>query len=295
MSVYTTELRYICENAAGYRESQGYDMVDIITTKAAPFIFDNFPIFDESYRLALEKKILNHYYCQEIGFETVGLWRMKLNNRLREIMPYYNQLYLSGLGELNPFIDADYTKDGKREGKEEKGEHREGSGKANQTTKSGTKSTTSAESSGTHGQTTESSDTGSGTNSNTNTNLFANTPQGNLNGTVNFQNYLTDARQITDSGTTSSTMNSNSSLNGNSSANSSGESNTDTATIGDSTSSTQEDLAHQIETTEGYLEHITGKMPGMSYSAMLKEYRETFINIDMMIINDLQNLFMLIY
>ena len=44
--------------------------------------------------------------------------------------------------------------------------------------------------------------------------------------------------------------------------------------------------------TESYLEHVRGKGGGVSYSAMLQEYRETFLNIDMMIIDDLEPLFM---
>ena len=44
-------------------------------------------------------------------------------------------------------------------------------------------------------------------------------------------------------------------------------------------------------TTEEYLEHVKGKTPGASYSKLLQEYRETFLNIDMMIIDDLSDLF----
>ena len=47
--------------------------------------------------------------------------------------------------------------------------------------------------------------------------------------------------------------------------------------------------------TEEYLQHVYGKSGGASYSKMLKEYRDTFLNIDMMIIDDLKDLFMLIW
>ena len=46
-----------------------------------------------------------------------------------------------------------------------------------------------------------------------------------------------------------------------------------------------------VNTTEEYLEHVKGKTPGASYSKLLSEYRETFLNIDMMIIDDLSDLF----
>ena len=44
-----------------------------------------------------------------------------------------------------------------------------------------------------------------------------------------------------------------------------------------------------------YFRHIVGKEAGVSYSKMLQEFRETFLNIDMMIIRDLEDLFMQIY
>lgn len=110
MSKYTTEVRFICENIAGLGTSTGYNGIDIILEKAAPQIFSfNFPIFDEEYRLPLEKKILKHYYTSEIGLETVGLWRTFLDARMNEIMPYYNQLYQSQLLSFDPLNDVNLT------------------------------------------------------------------------------------------------------------------------------------------------------------------------------------------
>lgn len=61
--------------------------------QALPQIFDfDFPIWNESERQKLELKIISHYYIHEIGFETVELWKFKLNERLNLIMPYYNQM-----------------------------------------------------------------------------------------------------------------------------------------------------------------------------------------------------------
>ena len=112
MSKYTTEIRFICETAAGLTESEGFNSVDDILSKAAPLVFNfNWPIFDENYRLPLEIKILRHYYTREIGAETVGLWKLQLQQKLYEIMPYYNQLYESQLLKFNPFDDVDLTTD----------------------------------------------------------------------------------------------------------------------------------------------------------------------------------------
>lgn len=53
----------------------------------------SYPIFDENYRNTLNQNILYHYYENEIGFETASLFRFYLNQKLNEIMPYYNELY----------------------------------------------------------------------------------------------------------------------------------------------------------------------------------------------------------
>lgn len=57
------------------------------------FKMDSYPIFDENYRNTLNNNILYHYYENEIGFETAPLFRFYLNQKLNEIMPYYNELY----------------------------------------------------------------------------------------------------------------------------------------------------------------------------------------------------------
>ena len=112
MSKYTTQVRFICETAAGLSESEGQTSVKQIIAAAIPSVFDfDFPIFDESYRNVLETKILKHYYTREIGLETVGLWKLKLDTKLNEIMPFYNQLYKSELIEFNPMYDVDLTRD----------------------------------------------------------------------------------------------------------------------------------------------------------------------------------------
>lgn len=122
MSKYTTEVRFICESEAGYTESKGFNSIDEILTIAAPKIFNfDFPIFDENYRLPLEKKILRHYYTREISEETVGLWKLRLQDRLCMIMPYYNKLYESELLQFNPLYDVDLTRThtGESEGDED--------------------------------------------------------------------------------------------------------------------------------------------------------------------------------
>lgn len=110
MARYTTEVRTVCEHYAGLDEMASGSHVNEVIEAAREKVFDFwFPMFDESYRSVIETKILRHYYTREIGFETVGLWKLKLETRLNEVMPYFNQLYESTLLEFNPFYDVDLT------------------------------------------------------------------------------------------------------------------------------------------------------------------------------------------
>ena len=69
------------------------------------FGLQDYPIFDEEYRPHLNDMILKHYYMAEIGFETAGLFKQYLNNKMNEIMPYYNTLYTLQRDLLESGID----------------------------------------------------------------------------------------------------------------------------------------------------------------------------------------------
>lgn len=259
MSKYTTEVRFICETLAEYDQSQGYGKVSEIINKSWDKIFDfDFPIFDEDYRSVLCKKILMHYYTREIGLETVGLWKLKLNTKMIEIMPYYNKLYESALIQYNPIFDADYRR-----------EH---------TGSDGGSSVSNRNAKGSNEDSIADTvvDTRVINNSGVNRNLFSDTPQGALTGVEN-ENYLTDARKITSDETTTDNDNRryDSQRNGRRENNESGSS--------------------SYNNTNEFVEHVVGKMPGKSYAKMIEEYRATLLNIDMMIIGELKNLFMLLW
>lgn len=107
MSNYTTELRFICESYAGRKNSAPQSDIDGIIDLARPDIFNfDYPIFDENYKPELEHKIISHYYTEEIGAETVGLWKHQLKNKMREIMPFYNQMYMSEKIKFDPLINT---------------------------------------------------------------------------------------------------------------------------------------------------------------------------------------------
>lgn len=111
MSKYTIDVRSICEMYYGEKEHVGQTKIDNILTAVAPKVFDfDFPIFDENYRLVLEKKILRHFYTREIGMETEGLWKLKLEDKLNTIMPYFNKFYEMYVLKLNPLYNFSSTK-----------------------------------------------------------------------------------------------------------------------------------------------------------------------------------------
>lgn len=110
MSKYTTSIRNIIDSLTGNSEQSTADNFNSRILTACPLIFLPFPLFNEDYRLTLESKILKHYYTREIAFETFGLWKIKLDTRMNEIMPYYNKLYYSAELTFDPLHDVDLTR-----------------------------------------------------------------------------------------------------------------------------------------------------------------------------------------
>ena len=142
------------------------------------FGLKDYPIFDEEYRPHLNDMILKHYYMSEIGFETAALFKQYLNNKMNEIMPYYNTLYklqkdlLSSGGAIDQNVNLTETYS--------------------------------------HNVTTEGTSESNSNSTNENKNVSQNTPQGNLvNQNINNFNYADNINfgnnnsEITDSSNTS--------------------------------------------------------------------------------------------
>lgn len=236
MSKYTTQVRFICETSAKLTVSEGFNDIEDILDKSWNKIFSNFPIFDEEYRAELCKKILRHYYTREICCETVGRWKLFLNDKMKNIMPYYNQLYQSELLKIQPLVSVDRTVT------------HQGTENETKTTK---RNATTTSSSSTDGNT----DTWS---------YYSDTPQGGITG-LDSNDYLTNATHNV------GTDGNNSRLNGATSDNESGD-------------GTRKNM---------YVDKVLGYEGNQS--DMLLKFRETFLNIDMMIIDELKDLFFTIY
>lgn len=247
LSKYTTEVRFICEQYAGLKESVGFSGVNEVIDAAVPKVFDfEFPIFDESYRGSLCRKILKHYYTREICEETVGLWKLRLDMRMNEIMPYYNQLYNSELIKFDPLHDTELTTTGDRDGSN--AHDKTVDDVANTKTSTNTDSTNDSNS--------------------VDWDMYSETPQGGLSGVENGE-YLTTARKTTN------------------------ESNTSGNVTGDSETDYTDNLKEKLQGSfeEKFVNRVTGKTGGKSFSQMLSEFRKTMLNIDMMVIDELSDLF----
>lgn len=172
---------------------------------------------------AFEQKVIDHYRFRQIGQETVGRWLHYFRSRIREIMPYYIQLYKSQeiMESLeDPFGNVDITE------------------------------TFEQESTGEAGATASNDKTANGTRK------FSNTPQGSIS---NLDNYMTEATVETES---------------------------------------DHDSSESSATSSGTVKHTLtwkGNQGVNTYAHDMKELRETFLNIDMQIIHELKDLFIMVY
>lgn len=230
MSRYTIELRYLIEG--------NYDLG-----------LKNYPIFDESYREQLNNKIIQHYYFREIGFETEALFKNRLNQKMNEIMPYYNQMYESSKLKIDPLSTIDLEEVFSRKSK---------------TTGEGTSST-------------------SGTGNNTNNfNSTDTTDYGKISKFSDIAQAQTSPNEIlNDKYLTSATVDDGQDKNTNTGTNTS---QTESTTSG--TSTDERNLDEDTTLTR------KGNNGTASESELLNLYRETFLNIDMMVIEDLSDLFL---
>ena len=313
MSKYTTEVRYICESYAGLTESVGYDSIDSVVELAIPKIFkmSEIPMFageTMEHRSLLYKKILLHYYTREIGYETVGLWKLKLNQRLMEIMPYYNQLYESELIKFDPLknVDNTHTHEGAYNDDEKIDNVRDTTDNAVTHTAGETDSqedvTLRHSKTTTKGNDTRTNDVNSNGEA---WSLFSDTPQGGINGIANASSgsvsdnsYLTNATHNITTPDEQTVTNVYGDITERYNADGDKRDTTvqhtevDSTTTTDKTGKITDDNARNKKGTDEYENKEVGKIGVETYSEMLNKYRDTFLNIDKMVIKDLESLFM---
>lgn len=203
------------------------------------FGLDRYPIFDEAYRPVLNQKIKDRYWNREIGASTIQEFRLWVHRKMSEVMPYYNQMYLSERMAIDPLNTVDIRTIADSTGL---------------TTANGEMSGTS-DSTGNSVQST-SADAKSRT-------VDMMTPQNELAGNGEYATGAQDSISNTEG-----------------SSNAENTEHSTNATTSDTTANTSN---HSENSTKGY---------SGSQAALLNEYRKTFLNIDVEVLDDLAPLFM---
>ena len=170
-----------------------------------------------------ENQVIEHFYFRQIGQETVGRFLHYFRSKIRDIMPYYIQLYESEkyMKDIDdPFATVDYTETFEQESTGVSQTENNGTRKENHLRK------------------------------------FANTPQGSID---NLDHYMTEATTETADDTDTS------------------------ATTGEQSGTVKSTLTKK------------GAMGVTTFGHDMIEYRQSFLNIDLMVINELNDLFLGVY
>lgn len=183
---------------------------------------NEYPLFDESYRPALNKKIIDHFYTREIGTETISMFRLFMRRRMNEIMSIYNQHYIASRITIDPLKTIDIKNVGTVEA-----------------VNAATGHSTTASTSGAKSRA-----------------VASDHPQENLSGTGDYATSSNDAISDTTANGTS-----------------------------DDTNQTTQNATNNGSTTG-----VTG-----SQAALIFQLRTTFVNVDMMVIDELEDLFMQVW
>lgn len=235
------------------------ELREIVENGVELWNFDYPSYYKGEEKTAFEKKVIDHYYFRQIGQETVGRFLHCFRSRIREIMPRYIEMYktVELMRDLdNPFDNVDIVE-------------------TYEETASGTSKTDST-ASGTASS--ESSASGTSTDTKNSTedkeHRFSNTPQGSI---ANLNNYMTEAAVDDNSYTESVDTSSSSSATG--------------------TSENSQTSGSESESTSTVTHTLTkkGNQGVNTYAHDIIEFRQSIIDVDMMIIADLNNLFLGVY
>lgn len=259
---FTVPLKRVIELTGGTT-----DIVDGVTKMTGGNIgISHYPIFDEAYRARLDGLIIDHYWNQEIGLESVDMFQMAMRRKLNEIMPQYNLLYLSQRMAFDPLKTVDirvvYSSDSTQ--------NSTGVNTAVQdatTTGNNTQNTSNAGESNTESDSSSKSRV-----------VASETPQSFLSGNGDYATSANDVNGTTNTGSTGA-ENSTSDVVA---------SNTDVSNSNANSTSTGTDTQNRNDDTQ------TSGYQGVPADLIMR-YRESLINIDLMVLADLAELFMMIW
>ena len=199
------------------------ELRDLVENGVDIWAFDYPSYYKGEQKKAFEQKVIDHYLFRQIGQETVGRFLHYFRSKIREIMPYYIQLYESVdlyKSIEDPLESYSLTETYERD-----------------TSSSGTTKSS--------GSTTDKREE-----------RFSNTPQGSID---NIDKYMTEA------------------------------------TVNDDSTESSADSESENSGKETYTLTRRGNIGVQPLGQELKVLRDSFLNIDMMIIDDLRDLFLKVY
>lgn len=310
MAKYTIELRTLLENSN----------VDLTLTNYPLYTFKNINQNNNdfgkdlkgnqitNYRDYLNNKIYKHYYFREIGFETPQLFVFMLNRKLEEIMLYYNQMYESTDLKFNPLWNVEMHETFTHEVSDN------GNTNSKSTENGSLEGTTIENGSSERFETLEQKSVndidGTGTKNSTRT---PNITKDNISAEMNTAQNLMTVEQIrqhdflskavhnleleagAETESENITNETKESLN---TTNDNTINNTNDSTVNtNQTNSNINDTAitNINKRIENYTKLTEGSSPGLPYSYAIKQWRNILVNIDMLIIEELEELFMQIF
>ena len=230
------------------------DVLAMVDENGTPFKlwdFDYPSFYEGEAKTAFEQKVIDHYLFHQIGVETVARFKHNFKTRIREIMPYYIQMYKS-VETMNaiddPFGNVDIV----------------------ETFEQTSNDTSTGESSSSTNSDRTATKTDTRTTSEDATHKFSNTPQGEIS---NLDSYMTEA-SVDERGQN------------------------ETVTSEETEGASGDASASSSTTNTGTVTHTLtrkGNQGVNTYAHDMIELRESFINVDMMVIGALRDLFLLIY
>lgn len=114
MATYTMQLRKVCDIYTRDEVEnwfKSYELNDFLT----PTQIEQINKFNVWNKDKLAKKIVDHYFMREIGFETPYLFRHFAITTMNEIMERYLPKIYSNFLEYDPLSNVDYTEEFSRE------------------------------------------------------------------------------------------------------------------------------------------------------------------------------------
>ena len=297
MSSYTTTLRRLIDpeaNTAGYQFVKGHyengvwvpaaiTKIEVPTgftlwetgDKAYPLIFDdpNWEGYDPTFRSSLNSKIVDFYWGYEIGSETPSMFKQRINQKMRLIMPYYNLLFKAQWENFKQFDPNTFYKEKEYKG----GTEKEYKGGTEKEYKGGTEKELGERKQYDHSGSATYGVENDGSISNEGKQYNFDTPQNMSSLNVNSPDHMSSAAVVKNNQGKVYTQNGN--YNGTTMT-------TDPTFIEDAVKDTEKYTNDRKDTEKGY---------NTSRYTQYKEYLEGLKNIEQMIIDELRDCFMLCY